>query len=147
MNEAPSWVHCLYAIFCYLLYHSRYWHNLLQDTWLHGSLCGFPRDASESQLGPMAPQFSMGPRFHLWHWNNFHQNDCELDIALTTQTFKNENHFLFILTETVYDNYKPSSNNGCFINVSKGSTNHIHDKKCFLMYQSWFRESRHTTLA
>lgn len=41
----------------------------------------------------------------------------------------------------------PSSNNGCFINVNKGSTNRIHDKKCFLMYQSWFRDTGHTILS
>lgn len=98
MNEAPNWVDSLCAIFCYLLYNSRYWHNLLQDTWLHESLYGVP----------MAPQFSMGPKFHPWHWNNFHQNYSELDVALATQAFKNENYFLFILTETVYENYKPS---------------------------------------
>lgn len=116
------------AIFCYLLYSSRYRHNLLQDAGLCGSVGSISRDAPECQLGPTAPQFVMGPRFHTWHWKNFHQNYCELDVALRTQVFKNENHFLLILTETVCENHKPSWNTGCFINVSNGSTNHIHNK-------------------
>lgn len=147
MNEVHRWVDYLCAIFCYFLYSSRYKYNLLQDTGLCGLEGCTSRDAPECQLGPTAPQFFMGPRFHTRHWKNFHQNYCELDVALKTQVFKNENRFLLIFTETVCENHKPSWNIGCFINVSNRSTYHIHNKKCFLMYQSGFRETGQTILA
>lgn len=81
----------------------------------HMAFLGTLRSAS---WGPQLFSFPWGQDF-THDWNNFHQNYCELDVALTIQAFKNGNHFLFILTETVCENYKASPKNRFFENVSK----------------------------